>query len=240
MTFTKITSISNIRKNIKQVPKLGGVYKHYINADGLKYLDNVCPTKKEIADDGKEVHLIYIGKAKDLFDRFKWHLGITNSSHKSILGKWLSTLRHSYMANHTDIDCLSQQDVLDSFMDEYTYAQYMVTEDFDNIEQQLIKENDLPLNIQDNIHVFVKTNKIRRDDIYYQYKQQYTNIEYTQSKKTITKIDDKELREYARIAEKEGILNKSNFLRWFRDIKRQSAAQNRLYKAWDERYSDVK
>jgi len=52
-------------------------------------------------------------------------------------------------------------------------------------------------------------------------------------------IEDGLLREYARRAETEGIMNKSNFLRWFRKIEQQSAAQNRLYKAWDERYSDV-
>lgn len=51
-------------------------------------------------------------------------------------------------------------------------------------------------------------------------------------------IDDKVLRKYARKAEEKGIKNKSNFLRWFRDIEQQSAAQNRLYKAWDERHSE--
>ncbi len=51
-------------------------------------------------------------------------------------------------------------------------------------------------------------------------------------------IDDKVLREFARKAEKAGIKNKSNFLRWFRDIEQQSAAMNRLYKAWGERHSE--
>lgn len=52
-------------------------------------------------------------------------------------------------------------------------------------------------------------------------------------------IEDRILREYARKAEKNGITNKSRFLRWFRDIEQQSAAQNRLFKAWDERNSDI-
>lgn len=52
-------------------------------------------------------------------------------------------------------------------------------------------------------------------------------------------IEDKVLREYARKAEKEGIKNKSRFLRWFRDVQQQSAAMDRLYKAWDERDSDI-
>ena len=51
-------------------------------------------------------------------------------------------------------------------------------------------------------------------------------------------IDDKVLREFARKAEKEGIKNKSKFLRWFRDVQQQSAAEKRLYKAWGECHSD--
>ncbi len=38
----------------------------------------------------------------------------------------------------------------------------MVTEDFIRIEEELINENDLPLNIKGNRHDFVKTNKERR------------------------------------------------------------------------------
>ncbi len=60
-----------------------------------------------------------------------------------------------------------------------------------------------------------------------------------QNNKNNTMIDDKAIREYARRAEKEGINNKSRFLRWFRDVEQQSAAQSRLYKAWNERKSDV-
>ena len=238
MTFTKIIPISDIRKNIKDIPKVGGVYKHYVDKQGLEYLDDIHPTTKEFSNNGIEVYLLYIGKSKDLFDRYKWHLGITNASHKSILGKWLSTLRLSYMANHKNIICLSEQNKLDIFMDEHTYTQYMITEDFHNIEKQLIRENDLPLNVQDNSHDFVYTNKTRRNTINDKYQNKYINDVQNNKRRSNTMIEDKVLREYARKAEKEGITNKSRFLRWFRDIELQSAAQSRLYKAWEERNSD--
>lgn len=249
-TFTKIISVSEIRKNIKDIPKEGGVYKQYVDRQGLEYLDGVYPTTKETASDGTEVYLLYIGLAKDLFDRFKWHLGMTNTSHKSILGGWLSTMRVSYMANHKDILCLSEQDKLNEFMDKHIYIQYLVTKDFRRVEQQLIKENDLPLNIKDNSHTFVQTNKSRRSAIRQKYKKEKSNsiedgttfIKTISSKleqKSVTlKNDDNTLKELARKAEKQGIKNKSQFLRWFRDVEKHSAAQRRLFKAWDERYTD--
>lgn len=249
-TFSKIISVSEIRQNIKNIPNEGGVYKQYVDRQGLEYLDGVYPTTKETASDGTEVYLLYIGLAKDLFDRFKWHLGMTNTSHKSILGGWLSTMRVSYMANHKDILCLSEQNKLNEFMDKHIYMQYLVTKDFRRVEQQLIKDNDLPLNIKDNSHSFVQTNKSRRSAIRQKYKKEKSNI--IEDSKSLSdkiyskpkqhnanlKMHDKELREYALKAEKEGIKNKSRFLRWFRDIKQRSASQERLHKAWDERHSN--
>ena len=252
MNFTKITSVSVIRRTIKNIPTVGGVYKQDVDKEGLLYLDGVHPTAKEIASDGTEVYLVYIGRAKNLFDRLKWHIGITNTSHSSIKHGFVSTLRVSYMANHKDIECLSEQGTLDKFMDEHIYIQYMTTENFIAIEEQLIKVNDLPLNIKDNIHPFVKTNQKRRKEIKAKYLTD--NVKQTDSLlKTITNyfiktkchdkrnvsIDDSALREYARKAEKSGIKNKSNFLRWFRNVEHQSASQNRLYKAWYERDSDA-
>ncbi len=253
MNFTKITPVSKIRKGIKEIPKKGGVYKQYVDKKGLEYLDGVHPTTKEIASSGTAVYLLYIGLAKDLHDRFKWHLGTTNTSHKSILGGWLSTLRFSYMANHNEIKCLSEQNKLDKFMDEHIYIQYMITEDFEAIEEQLIKENDLPLNVKGNIHPFVKTNQDRRKNIKAKYlaeNEMVLNRDSTaistgyptkvgKYNRSNSLIEDKVLREYARKAEKEEIKNKSRFLRWFRDVEQQSAAQSRLYKAWDERDSDT-
>lgn len=248
--FTKITPISEIRKGINDIPNVGGVYKHFVDKEGLKYLDGVYPTKKEITSDGIEVYLLYIGKAKNLLERYEWHLGMKNTSQKSILGKWLSTLRHSYMANHKNITCLSEQEILNDFMDKHTYSQYMITKGYDSIEEQLIKENELPLNVKDNFHSFVQTNRERRKAIYNKYTNEYGNIDAFEhesrtrvnsifkSRKSSGKIEDKVLREFARKAEQKGIKNKSNFLRWFRDLEEQSAAQNRLYKAWEERYSD--
>ncbi len=165
LSFTVIEPISEIRTGIKEVPKKGGVYKQYTDKTGLEYLEGVIPTTKEITLDGKEVYLLYIGRTKNLFDRFKSHLGITNTSHGSIVRGFISTLRVSYMANHKDITCLSQGDKLNKFMDEHIYIQYMITEDFVSIEEQLINDNDLPLNIKGNSHSFLKTNKLRRKKI---------------------------------------------------------------------------
>lgn len=47
MNFTKITSVSDIRRTIKNIPATGGVYKQYVNKKGLLYLDGVYPTTKE-------------------------------------------------------------------------------------------------------------------------------------------------------------------------------------------------
>ena len=185
MAFTKIISISNIRKNIKDIPRLGGVYKHYVDKEGLAYLDGVHPKTKEMAMDGTEVYLLYIGKAKNLFDRFKWHLGVSNTSHKSIVLGTLSTLRLSYMANHKEIICLSEQNKLNSFMDKHTYAQYGATEDFDYIEKQLIAENDLPLNIKGNTHAFIPINKLRRKAMRSKYNEKNTHSVWTYIKTAI-------------------------------------------------------
>ncbi|MCD6654618.1 MAG: hypothetical protein LT067_07630 [Sulfurovum sp.] len=234
MAFTEIIPISEIRKNIKDIPQLGGVYKHYVDKDGLAYLDGVYPTKKEISIDGIEVYLLYIGKAKDLFERYKWHLGMTNTSHKSLLGKWLSTLRLSYMANHKTIICLSEQDKLDEFMDKHTYTQYMITEDFDGIEKQLIKENDLPLNVQDNSHEFVQTNIERRKAINAKYQNEHSDGNTIMEKVNRVKISDAELIHYAKEAKNEGIQNKSRFIVWFRKGKGKKASEKRLSKAWSD------
>ncbi len=241
LTFNNIIQISEIRKNIKNIPKVGGVYKHFVDKEGLKYLDGVCPTTKDRSLNGIDVYLVYIGKAKNLFERYEWHLGIRNTSKKQLLDKWLSTLRHSYMANHKNISCLSEQAILNEFMDRHTYSQYVATEDFDSVEEQLIKENDLPLNVKNNSHVFVHTNRKRRNAIYDKYLKEFGNINDSKNvSKTINRkknINDDKLREYAKDAEKHGIKNKSNFVNWFRTVEKQSASYSRLSKAWDEHHN---
>jgi len=169
-SFTPITSASIIRNKIKDIPKQGGVYKQYVDSNGLKFLEGVHPSTFEIIGNQK-VYLLYIGRTKDLRDRFKSHLGFTNVSHGSITRGFISTLRVSYMANHKDINHLSEQDKLNEFLDKYIYIQYMTTEDFVSIEEQLIEENDLPLNIKGNQHPFVKMNKQRRKEIKDRYKE---------------------------------------------------------------------
>ncbi len=171
--FTKIIPVSEIRKNIKNIPKVSGVYKHYIDQKGLEYLEDVYPTTKETAVDRAEVYLLYVGLSKDLYERIRWHIGLTCILHKAIIGGFVSTLRVSYMANHKDILCLSEQNKLDEFMDQHIYIQYMATNDYEAVEKKLIEENDLPLNIKGNSHPFVVTNKIRRKAIKDKYKRKH-------------------------------------------------------------------
>ena len=242
-SFSEIIPVSEIRKNINQIPKVGAVYKHYIDKEGLSYLDDVHPTTKEALKNGTIVYLLYIGKATNLFDRLKSHLGLSNTSPKQIYNKWLSTLRLSYMANHKDIQCLSEQEQLNRFMDKHIYIQHMLTEDFHIVEKQLIQENDLPLNLQDNLHhPFASINKTRRSKIHSKFKNKNThlmpsNIPDTQKNITssISSVNDTELIKLAKEAEADGINNKSRFLRWFRDERKMSASQNRLYNAWTHR-----
>ncbi|PKG81890.1 hypothetical protein CXF85_15245 [Colwellia sp. 75C3] len=171
MIFSKITSAKVIRDNIADAPKSGGVYKHFINKEGLKYLSGVDPTEQETADDGSTVYLLYIGLAKDIQYRLKWHLGIVNVSHSCIVHGTLSTLRLSYMSNHENINCLSEQEKLNEFLNKYVYMSYYETPDFKSIESSLISSHDLPLNIKDNKHSFVQTNKARRKEMKAAYKQ---------------------------------------------------------------------
>ena len=159
--FTQIQSTLSLRNNITDIPASAGVYKQYMDKVGLKLLEDVHPTTTEIVN-GEEIFLLYIGRTKNLRERFKSHLGLTNVSEGSITRGFISTLRVSYMANHKDISSLSQQEKLNEFMDKHIYIQYMVTNDFIAVEEQLINENDLPLNIKGNKHPFVKINKARR------------------------------------------------------------------------------
>ena len=170
-SFTPIQRASVIRNTIKNIPKQGGVYKQYVDDEGLKFLDGVHPSTKELVNN-QNVHLIYIGRTKDLRDRLKSHLGLTNVSHGSITRGFISTLRVSYMANHSEITSLSEQDKLNRFLDKHIYIQYMVTDDFVAVEEQLINDNDLPLNIQGNNYTFVQTNKARRKEIKELYKKE--------------------------------------------------------------------
>ena len=233
--FSAIMSVRYIRNNIEIIPKYGGVYKHYVDEEGLKYLDGVNPTQKEILDDGAIIYLLYIGLSDNLLSRFKWHLGITNSSHSNIMNGTLSTLRLSYMANHININSLSQQDELNKFMDKHIYIQYMETENFEAVEKDLISSNDVPLNIKGNTHSFTTINTDRRIKIRNEYYSRYPEYkkDIKRNSSSSVKITDIELGKYVEEAKKDGIKNKSKFLRWFRDVKKLSASQSKLYKAWE-------
>jgi hypothetical protein len=165
MKFTEITSAKDVRRNLKNIPATGGVYKHFIDEQGLKLLMGVEPTQEEISKDGKTVYLVYIGLAKNIQYRFKWHLGEVNVSHSCIKHGTLSTLRLTYMSNHKDINCLSQQEKLNRFIDNHVYLSHLETPDYVLLEDELIKNNDVPLNIKGNKHPFIKLNKQRRKEI---------------------------------------------------------------------------
>ena len=243
LSFSKIISVSKLRSKVNDIPKEGGVYKHFIDKKGLESLEGVYPTTKEIAADGTEVYLLYIGLSKDLYKRIKWHLGMSCVSPYAIFHGFVSTLRVSYMANHKDIVCLSEQDKLNDFMNQHTYIQYMVTNDYEVLEKQLIEENDLPLNIKGNTHPFVEINKRRRKEIKNNFSinskdiPTKNNLLYDKSKPKYNNsmINSASLVKYARKAEQEGIKNKSRFVKWSRSSEQKSASQERLYEAWNNR-----
>lgn len=169
MKFTEITSAKEVRKNFKDIPSTCGVYKHFIDKEGLELLMGVEPTQEETTKDGETVYLVYIGLAKDIQYRFKWHLGEVNVSHSCIAHGTLSILRLTYMSNHKNIDCLSQQDQLNTFIDSHVYLCYLETPNYVLLEDELIKNNDLPLNIKGNKHPFIQLNKQRRKEIKVKY-----------------------------------------------------------------------
>jgi len=170
LKFTSILSAGSIRSNINDIPTSSGVYKHFVDPAGLSLLSDVKPTQQEITDDGKRLFLLYIGLAKNLRYRFKWHLGLVNVSNSCIVHGTLSTLRLSYMSNHKDITSLSEQDRLNEFMDKHIHMSYLESINYKEVEQELINSNDLPLNIKGNNHPFVKINKERRKQMKLNYK----------------------------------------------------------------------
>jgi hypothetical protein len=227
----KPKNVAEIRKNIYDIPEKSGIYFHFVNKNGLKLLglDNIDDIQQMVFDD-EELYLIYIGLAKNLQERYLWHLGFNNISESSIISGFLSTLRLSYMANLENIESLSQQDELNKFMDKYTFSKYIITKDYKNGEELFIKKYPTPLNIKDNNHSFVKINKMKRKKI----RDKYISNKNIEVKPAKTMITDEELLEYAKIAKKENIKNQSQFIKWFREIKLKSASEKRLKKAWNE------
>ena len=227
----KPKNVAEIRKNIYDIPEKSGIYFHFVNKNGLKLLglDNIDDIQQMVFDD-EELYLIYIGLAKNLRERYLWHLGFNNISESSIISGFLSTLRLSYMANLKDIESLSQQDELNKFMDKYTFSKYIITKDYKTGEELFIKKYPTPLNIKDNNHLFIKINKMKRKKI----RDKYISNKNIEVKPARTMITDEELFEYAKIAKKENIKNQSQFIKWFREVKLKSASEKRLKKAWNE------
>ena len=172
VVFSEIESALNIRNNIDSYSTESGVYMHFVDEKGLKLLKGVCPVNFE--KHGKiKLGLVYIGKAQNMKQRLRWHLGIINIKHVNICNGTLSTLRHSYMANHSDIECLSQQDKLNEFLDNYVYIKYCLSDQYKSIEEEMIRKYSPPLNIQGNTNPFIATNKERRKAIRDAYREKF-------------------------------------------------------------------
>lgn len=171
--FSEIESVRNIRRNIQTISNSSGVYVHYIDRNGLLLLPDVEPSAWDKSNN-KEIGLVYIGKARDMQERLSWHLGFINVSHSCIYHGTLSTLRHSYMANHKNIDCLSQQNALNTFMDNHVYIKYCLSGQYEEIEEVMINKYSPPLNIQGNNNPFIATNKKRRKSIKDAYRAAFT------------------------------------------------------------------
>jgi hypothetical protein len=170
--FGKLDAVRDIRENISSIERASGIYIHYVDESGLKLLEGVTPTDW-VQFDNHKLGLVYIGKARNMNERIRWHLGFINTSHSCICHGTLSTLRHSYMANHAGITCLSQQDDLNGFLDQHVYIQYRLTEDYEHAEELMIDEYSPPLNIMGNRNSFIKTNKERRRKIKNAYREAF-------------------------------------------------------------------
>ena len=171
--FSVIQSAQLIRDNIQSFSSNSGVYVHYVDLEGLLLLPGVQPTDWEKSGN-KKIGLVYIGKARDMQERLRWHLGFINVSHSCICHGTLSTLRHSYIANNKNISCLSQQEDLNTFMDNHVYIKYCLTEKYEKREEAMIKRYSPPLNIQGNNNSFIATNKKRRKAIKDAYRAQFS------------------------------------------------------------------
>ena len=184
--LAKVYKLSKMKNNLDIVPTKAGVYKFFVDEKGLSLLDNIkCNVHETI--NNQKIYLLYVGISKDLRYRFKWHFGLINAKHENILNGTLSTFRFSLMANNTQITCLSQQEILNKFMNNYIYLQYLITEDYELIEKDLIKKYKPPLNIKDNTSLFVDINKSRRQNMLYKYKN--TNITLNNDINKNNKID---------------------------------------------------
>lgn len=127
--------------------KTSGVYKWYITKEGAKQLG--VPIDDCYLKDNTH-YLIYIGSGKNLKQRLKYH---TRGP------KTLSTLRKSISVLLNEND----EDKITAFMKQHMIFDYVDRDDYEEYENQLIKENILPLNIKNNNHPFIKTLKQKRN-----------------------------------------------------------------------------
>ena len=155
--FSTIVSPKNLRaQNFTSVTKQPGFYKWYFKAsiadDLMKRLPCVDYDKLQHKTINNEDYvLLYVGIAKNLRQRAKWHMA---QKHKlsSIKSGTISTLRHTLSALNAKY-LYESEDFINKFMEDNCYWEYYETatkEDAHKIEVQELNTNYYPLNIQEN------------------------------------------------------------------------------------------
>ena len=157
MSFNILVSPKDLRaQKFKSVTKQPGFYKWYFKTsianDLMKRLPRVDYNKLQHKTINNEDYvLLYVGIAKSLRERAKWHMAQKHTL-SSIKSGTISTLRHTLSALNAKYLCDSE-DFINNFMEENCYWEYMETltkDDAHEIEVRELNINYYPLNIQEN------------------------------------------------------------------------------------------
>ena len=166
----------NLSKRSSSVPSIPGYYIWWFDKEGTDLIasalkDNASVKlfqKKKIR--GRIYYALYLGIAKNLLDRIKWHI-CQNHSCSSIKSGYLSTLRQSISAILKK-DMSSSECKVNAFFDDHCYWEYFQTNDLQTAESEEIKELGKEyyiLNIQKN-KVVNKDTKTRLKQLRKKYK----------------------------------------------------------------------
>jgi hypothetical protein len=142
-----------------EYPFESGVYFWYVTKNGADKL-GIDVSKCHVENN---MHLIYIGLAKNINERLNWHL---NDSHSvsSIRSGFVSTLRQTLSALLVG-NMVASKEVVDEFMRNHMAVRYEICKNYKEKEISLIREYDLPLNLKGNTgHPFYSTlKKLRKE-----------------------------------------------------------------------------
>jgi len=138
-------------------PKKSGVYYWYITKQGASLLG--IDIKNCTFKNGK--YLVYIGLAKNLSERLDWHYNDKHSP-SAIRSGFVSTLRQTLSALLVG-EMVTAKKIVDNFLRIEMKVEYEICDDYKEKELELIKSNNLPLNLKNNTkHSFYKTLKNAR------------------------------------------------------------------------------